>query len=387
MMMYANGIAEAKQCLADIEGAVLTAREYLIYLEEVAQVISDYGNERGTATKAAKEYLANIDAATSSAEAYLEYLEGVAKMVREQLLRMERFTPQQQDEEKKARTLLEDLEETVKQAQEYLSYLNGVANIVQQFVNKPTSPPPPFLANILGGGRPSFPRPPPVPTAPSSFSKPAPVGGGMKSYIDSVNGGTLPSFGGGVSQPPPVPAEPQASSSVPTVSEVLDRRKEFAQKKERVPVGSASYESYQESVSSKTSVTEDQGTGDLESLSVKKAYDEMTDSTGIDMSIVSLLFGLAILAILTVLSIYPDVVLTPLADFFRAPVETLESLPQIELESLPDIKSESLPGIMEQVTQPLAPPVSVPPPDSVPPPVSVPAEVIEEVPDFDDWSF
>jgi C4-type Zn-finger protein len=392
MMMYAHNIAEAKQCLAEIEGAVQTAREYLMYLDEVAQVVGEHVNERAggdASQKAAKDYLANIQAASSSAEAYLAYLEGVAKMVREQLLRMESLTPQEQEEEKKARIILEDLEQTVKQAKDYLSYLKGVANTVQQFINNPTSPPPPFLANIMGGGSPSFPRPPPVPTPPSSFSTAAAarVGGGSGRGIkSSVNGASLPSVGSGVTEPPLAPA-------VSTVGEVLDRRKEFAQRKEKVPLGGTSNKSDLESLSSKTSVTEGQGSsqaGDLESLSVKKDNNGMTSSTGPDMSILSVLMGLVILGVLTLLSmysLYPDQVkesllgVLPLEEFFRAPVEKLESLPQIELESLPDIKSESLPKIVEQVTQPLAPQFSVPPPDSVP------EAIIEEVPDFDDWSF
>jgi hypothetical protein len=163
-------IAEAKQCLADIEGAVQTARGYLYYLEEVAQTVKGYLDSKTTGTtntSAAKEYLVNIEKAASSAQEYLQYLEGVAASVREHLSQMETFTPQEKDAEKKTRSILEDLEDTARAAREYLAYLQGVASAVQQFLATPTSPPPPELANLLGGTPPEFPVPPTLPTPPN----------------------------------------------------------------------------------------------------------------------------------------------------------------------------------------------------------------------------
>jgi hypothetical protein len=257
IMKQSQRIAEAKQCLTDIEGAVQTARGYLYYLEEVAQTVKGYLDSKDTGnTSAAKEYLVNIEKAASSAQEYLQYLEGVAASVREHLSKMESFTPQEKDAEKKTRSILEDLEETARAAKEYLAYLQGVASAVQQFLATPTSPPPPELANLLGGTPPDFPAPPTLPKPPilqtltppalptepsvpvvastpaasngaidtSSSGAPSKVGGGgggggMTSYLDSVQGASRPSFGSDVDKStfaapsPPAPA-PAARATI-----------------------------------------------------------------------------------------------------------------------------------------------------------------------------
>lgn len=160
----AQGIAEAKVCLAEIESSVQTARAYLKYLEDVAQVVLAYVEgteapeidttgrpplpELGDANMA-EDYLANIMTAYSAAEDYLAYLEGVAANVREYLSKYESTTPAETEQETKTRGILADLEETALAAREYLVYLKGVASAVEQFLADPSQPPPPELANAL----------------------------------------------------------------------------------------------------------------------------------------------------------------------------------------------------------------------------------------------
>lgn len=209
----AQGIAEAKVCLTEIESAVTTARAYLKYLEDVALVvqaavegteapqIDTSGRpslpELGDAS-VAQDYLSNILTAYSAAEDYLAYLEGVASNLREYLNKYESSTPAQAAQETKTRGILADLEETSEAAKEYLSYLKGVASAVEQFLADPSQPPPPELANALPSQQDAklLPANGAV-EVPSNFASPeyvpatpAPVESAPKAVSEPVNGAT-----------------------------------------------------------------------------------------------------------------------------------------------------------------------------------------------------
>jgi hypothetical protein len=130
---------------------------------------------------------------------------------------MKDFSPLEQDSERMALSTLEDLEETAKRARQYLAYLNGL-------LANPTSPPPPELANIFGGvapdslpRRPSLPAAPSVPAVVSSMpATPSRVGVGSGSYLDNISSGASSHVGGGgmtsyldsVNGPASIPAPP-----------------------------------------------------------------------------------------------------------------------------------------------------------------------------------
>jgi hypothetical protein len=262
----AEGIAEARQCLTEIEAAVRTARGYLKYLEDVAQVVK--AHVEGTQApkidtsgrpplpelkdaSAAQDYLTNILTAYSAAEDYLNYLEGVAANVRDFLSKWESANQAEEAQEARTRDLLFDLESTASAAKDYLTYLKGVASAVEQYLKNPSEPAPPALANVQqqqqflpqGTGT----------TVPSSFksaekvpaSTPAvsdaksassgvsyldqlastkksspPSGSGIGSYLDSVSSGSLPSFGDGVSaRTPPLAAKSPPPAPAPAVTQ------------------------------------------------------------------------------------------------------------------------------------------------------------------------
>ena len=165
MSLQSSAIAEAAQCLSEIEGAVRSAREYLAYMAEVATVVQAYLDEEGagefdpnrpgmpvlTDTQAAKEYLVNIQQTATAAEEYLTYLEGVANTVRAHLQKLGTLPASHSEKAQEARTreILAELEETAAAAKDYLLYLKGVASAVREYLANPNSTPPPELANLV----------------------------------------------------------------------------------------------------------------------------------------------------------------------------------------------------------------------------------------------
>ena len=262
----AEGIAEARQCLTEIEASVRTARGYLKYLEDVAQVVR--AHIEGTQApqidtsgrpplpelkdaSAAQDYLTNILTAYSAAEEYLNYLEGVAANVRDFLSKWESANQAEEAQEARTRDLLFDLESTASAAKDYLTYLKGVASAVEQYLANPSEPAPPALANVQQQQQQSLPQgtgttvpssfqsaekvpaaTPAVPDTQSTYSgasyldrlastknSPPPSGSGIGSYLDSVSSGSLPSFGDGVSASTPAAAKSPPPAPVPAVTQ------------------------------------------------------------------------------------------------------------------------------------------------------------------------
>jgi hypothetical protein len=150
-----ENMKEAKQYLQQIEASATKAREYLMYLNEVAQVVRSYLQDQATPLRAnfhatelqnvqeAKEYLVNIEKATASALEYLKYLENMTNNIKLYLQKFQtenaagNVSDQKVQQAQEAKTYLNDLEETARAAKDYLVYLQTVADVVQQYLVDP----------------------------------------------------------------------------------------------------------------------------------------------------------------------------------------------------------------------------------------------------------
>jgi len=147
-----KNIMEARGCLLEVEAAAEQARDYLAYLEEVAEVIRAYLEDQDTPLRAnlkeaeiesverATEYLTNIERATDSAIEYLGYLEEMAQGIKTYLGKFEEqyqagvASNENIQRAEEAKICLTDLEETAESAREYLVYLQDVAGAAQQYL-------------------------------------------------------------------------------------------------------------------------------------------------------------------------------------------------------------------------------------------------------------
>lgn len=274
----AAGIAEAKVCLTEIESSVQTARAYLKYLEDVAQVVLAHVEgteapqvdtsgrpslpELGDAS-VAKDYLSNILTAYSAAEDYLNYLEGVAANVREYLNDYQSTNPAEQAQETKTRNILADLEETALAAQDYLVYLKGVADAVEQYLADPSQQPPPELASLPQAN--GTPVPSDLSQTPSSTS--------VSATATSSGGFATPAPAAAAYQPPPASSPAPATSYIDKLAstENAPPEKTLAStppaKSGPSSTTIASDRGYLDSISSKTSAVKGSGpTGYLDSI-------------------------------------------------------------------------------------------------------------------------
>jgi hypothetical protein len=153
-----KNILDARYRLVEIDITAELARDYLTYLQEVANVIRSFLNDQSTPLEATPnlnlpdaqniqavmEYLVNIEKAIASAVEYADYLEDLAQDLKTYLT-LRQFEEQDQQAgdvvlqhaNDSTPTCIDDLEETAEAAREYLDYLQKVTSVVQRYVVDP----------------------------------------------------------------------------------------------------------------------------------------------------------------------------------------------------------------------------------------------------------
>lgn len=160
-----KNLLEARRCLLEIELAAAKARDYLSFMQDVAQVVRRYLREQEEEeastsvplvmkeaeflnvvalhnVEEAQDYLDNIEKATAHAMDYIESLQDVQQEIRAYIAKFEENyqrskTMQAQEEVAQAEFHIQDLEETAESARDYLKYLQTVTGVVQQYLADP----------------------------------------------------------------------------------------------------------------------------------------------------------------------------------------------------------------------------------------------------------